>query len=208
MIGICFLLQVPYLYLQNRKQRCLDERILLQALYSAQMNNEGLKSQPPKVQVAPQPEVMAFDQQVQEVEMPELRVVKIEGRKSMPVPVGSAIKEVKEKEEMFEGSEDIKLSMYEENMEPSPVPVDQRKQFGNLKTNEEGPRLRQEQMMSPKKVTNKRQNMHSKQFSNRMSIKGSEDVQDTIGIADKENNNFKNLQTSVTKVEDAQKGAI
>lgn len=55
---------------------------------------------------------MKFD--TQEVELPELRMIAAGSqRKSTPKHVKSG---TKEKEDMFEGSEDIQLSNYDENM--------------------------------------------------------------------------------------------
>ena len=91
---------------------------------------------------------MKFETKDNEIEMPELRVKRDSVRKSMPLAINSGLKE---KDQIFEGSEDIKISVYDENMEISLNDIQQ-----NATLEDEGPRIGQEKMMSPKKVTNKR----------------------------------------------------
>ena len=73
--SVLILCQTIHMILLNRRQQALEVRIVAGAIYSAQANNEGLKSIP-MVNISAikqqQPE-MKFE--TQEVEMPELRMV-------------------------------------------------------------------------------------------------------------------------------------
>ena len=108
--------------------------------------------------------------------MTELRVVRGSSRKSIKAIASAS----KDKDAVFEGSEDIQMSHEESDvrsMNGSPRSTVQQ-------IEEEGPRIGKDKMMSPKKVTNKRTNSIAAKFSTKLEKE----------VDNKENKNIGNLE--------------
>lgn len=105
MNGVIILVADIHLYLLNCRHNAFCQRVLVGAIFSAQANNEGLKCQQKPI------EHIEMKFEAAELEMPELRHLRMPS--GIKQPIASP---VKTKDEIFEGSEDIAMSMEEDPM--------------------------------------------------------------------------------------------